>query len=252
LPTSTSLREFAEAPGAYYRLGTTEIDDARLYVSVSRDRKWINATRLAFAPEEAAAIVEEVHALEPRAIAAWITPRAELVAPLRAAGCRDPGPPLLPTFTALATEREPPAVDGIEIRRVETYGDFLELLEIELSSETWTEEARAARRADAAEVWKVRRERDGGDWLAYVGGRAVASGGAIGSDRGLFLSGAATLLAARGHGCYRALIRARWDEAVRRGTPALAVHAQETSRPILERVGFERVATMYELESGGA
>ena len=67
---------------------------------------------------------------------------------------------------------------------------------------------------------------------------------------GLFLSGAATHPDARGRGCYRALIRARWDEAVRLGTPALVVHAQETSRPILESVGFERVCTMYELESG--
>ena len=42
--------------------------------------------------------------------------------------------------------------------------------------------------------------------------------------------------------------RARWDEAAARGTPALVVQAQETSRPILERCGFEVVCTMYEVE----
>jgi hypothetical protein len=33
-----------------------------------------------------------------------------------------------------------------------------------------------------------------------------------------------------------------------RGTPAPAVQAQETSRPILERCGFAVVCTMYEVE----
>jgi hypothetical protein len=47
-------------------------------------------------------------------------------------------------------------------------------------------------------------------------------------------------------------VRARWDDAVARGTPALAVHAQhDTSRPILERLGFELVATLHELEDRG-
>ena len=50
-------------------------------------------------------------------------------------------------------------------------------------------------------------------------------------------------------GLYRALVRARWDYAAELGTPALVVHAQETSRSILERCGFEVVCTMYELES---
>ena len=35
-----------------------------------------------------------------------------------------------------------------------------------------------------------------------------------------------TLPDARGRGAYRALVRARWDDAVRRGTPALVVHAE--------------------------
>ena len=38
-----------------------------------------------------------------------------------------------------------------------------------------------------------------------------------------------------------ALVRARWDTAVERGTPALTVGAGSMSRPILERLGFSTV-----------
>ena len=41
---------------------------------------------------------------------------------------------------------------------------------------------------------------------------------------------------------YRALVRARWDDAVAAGQPALVVHAGALSRPILERLGFTAVA----------
>jgi predicted acetyltransferase len=61
-----------------------------------------------------------------------------------------------------------------------------------------------------------------------------------------------TLAEARGRGAYRALVRERWDEAVRRGTPALVVHAEEPSRRILERIGFERAAAIVELVSDPA
>ena len=251
MPTSTALRAFAEAPSAYFDTrGKQVVVDPRFHVAVSGNRKWTNACRLAFDPTDAQRVVAEVNALEPGALVSWITPRAELVDSLRAAGCRDPGAPLLPSFTALATETEPPEVPEIEIRRVESFDDFLTMLELELSSENWTDEARERQRADARHSYEIRRERPGGDWLAYSRG---PSGGGRRRDRlqrrPLPLR-AATHPDARGRGCYRALIRARWDEAVRLGTPALVVHAQETSRPILESVGFERVCTMYELESG--
>jgi hypothetical protein len=53
---------------------------------------------------------------------------------------------------------------------------------------------------------------------------------------------------ARGRGAYRALVRARWDDAAERGTPALIVHAGRMSRPILERLGFQAVAEIDVLE----
>jgi predicted N-acetyltransferase YhbS len=55
----------------------------------------------------------------------------------------------------------------------------------------------------------------------------------------LWLAGGATLPSFRGRGIYRALVRARWDDAVRLGADALVVIANvDTSYPILERLGF--------------
>ena len=64
---------------------------------------------------------------------------------------------------------------------------------------------------------------------------------------GLLLYGGATRESARGRGAYRALIRARWDDAVALGTPALIRQGGTMSRPILERLGFERVGEVHML-----
>jgi GNAT superfamily N-acetyltransferase len=79
-------------------------------------------------------------------------------------------------------------------------------------------------------------------YLAFSGGEPIAAGDAALLDDAVVLCGGATLPEARGKGAYRALVAARWAEAVRRGTPALVVQAGSMSRPILERLGFERVA----------
>jgi hypothetical protein len=64
---------------------------------------------------------------------------------------------------------------------------------------------------------------------------------------GLLLYGGATAPDARGRGAYRALLRARWDEAVALGTPALITQGGSMSRPILERTGFEAVGHVHML-----
>ncbi len=48
----------------------------------------------------------------------------------------------------------------------------------------------------------------------------------------------------QGRGVYRALVAARAAEARRRGVRYLTVDARETSRPILERLGFQPLATV--------
>jgi hypothetical protein len=251
------LREFAAAPRAYlpHPDDATIVDDARCHLVVRSDGRWAGVCRLQLADGEVEAFFAEVAARAPDALVEWIvaewaTP-ADLVERLRTLGCREPGPPYDPVFSALATDREPPAVDGFEIRRVETFEDFLAGLEVQVAASPDAAEWADRYRADAERTWQRRRGRDGGEWLAWQDGRAVGYAGAIAGPRGLFLTGGATVPEARGRGCYRALTRARWDDAVRRGTPGLVVHAQEgTSRPILEGVGFERVCTMAELASG--
>ena len=55
------------------------------------------------------------------------------------------------------------------------------------------------------------------------------------------LFGGSTLPEARGRGAYRALVAARWEDAVARGTPVLVTQASPMSRPILGRLGFREV-----------
>jgi len=85
-------------------------------------------------------------------------------------------------------------------------------------------------------------------YATWIGDRLVGAGRASFSSRGAFLNGGSTLPAARGRGAYRALVRARWDDATARGTPALAVQAGAMSAPILHRLGFEQVCRFRRLE----
>ncbi len=48
-----------------------------------------------------------------------------------------------------------------------------------------------------------------------------------------------------GLGVYQALIAARWEAAVSRGTPALTVQAGRLSKPIVESVGFAEVGQAH-------
>ena len=75
-------------------------------------------------------------------------------------------------------------------------------------------------------------------FMAYVDDEPVAAAQLSPCEAGGLLGGSATNPEARGRGAYRALVRARWDEVVRRATPALVIQAGAMSRPILERIGF--------------
>jgi hypothetical protein len=78
-------------------------------------------------------------------------------------------------------------------------------------------------------------------YLAYVGGEPVARASAVFGPHAVSLFGGATLPEARGAGAYRALVAARWRDAVERGTPLLVTQAGRMSQPILERIGFRGV-----------
>ena len=85
-------------------------------------------------------------------------------------------------------------------------------------------------------------------YAAWLDGQLVGYARAMLSPVGIFMSGGSTLPDARGRGVYRALVRARWDDAVARGTPALAVSAGAMSSPILRRLGFEKTCEFRRLQ----
>ena len=143
----------------------------------------------------------------------------------------------------LAT-REPPHADGIEARRVANVDEYVDARR--LKETVFGDYGRAYTDAELAAEFERTVDVTYGAWLD---GKLVAAADATFARVGALLSGGATLPEARGRGAYRALVRARWDDAVARGTPALAVGAGPMSRPILERLGFEQVLQLRRVES---
>jgi hypothetical protein len=171
----------------------------------------------------------------------WLTERStpdDVEERLLAAGCHRDDADYL--HAAMVLTREPPAVDGVEARRIETLDEFTE-----------------ARRLQRAVFATATVEDFEAEWnqlpdpyyAAWIDGRMASVGRVVFTRVGGYLLSGATAEWARGRGSYRAVVRARWDEAVRRGTPALAVGAGPMSRPILERLGFEQVLQLRRLES---
>jgi len=227
LPTSSATDAFAKAPQAYLPqpAGAHVVDDPRFFLTVSDNGDWASVCRLAGDAAEIFAAVTE-HA--PQARIVWVTDGSQ-EHELRGLGCREQDAPLTSYITAMATETEPPGVEGVEVRRAEPDGAR------DVSSRGWG---------------VPMAPRDPLGWIAYLGGKPVAYGGAVAGPHGLFLTGGVTLPEARGRGAYRALVRARWDEAVSLGTPALVVHTEEASRRVLAQIGFREVAAIVELVSG--
>ena len=81
--------------------------------------------------------------------------------------------------------------------------------------------------------------------VAESGGQAVCAGRIefVPDSEFAGLWGGGTVAAWRGRGIYRALVRFRAQLAAERGARYLTVDASAESRPILERVGFTRLAT---------
>jgi GNAT superfamily N-acetyltransferase len=146
---------------------------------------------------------------------------------------------------AMVLDREPPpSPTDIELRRVETFADYAATWEIVFEGFDMPDEERDAVRSTLPERWAATAD-DPGRWsyLALSAGVPVAGGAVRRTVHGpLLLAGGATLPSFRGRGIYRALVRARWDDAIRLGAGALVVNANvDTSYPILERLGFRAV-----------
>ena len=151
---------------------------------------------------------------------------------------------------ALALAREPDGPEGIEVVRIETFEQFSAARELQWDAFDTPDDKRAKNRARLREDFEEsQRLAIPVGFLATLDERPAGTALAIPSDRGVFLIGGSTAEWARGHGVYRALVHARWDYAVARGTPALVIQAvPDTSYPILLRLGFEEVCTIRRLE----
>lgn len=157
-------------------------------------------------------------------------------------------PPFEPQYAAMTMTEPPapPAETGISARRIETLDELITGLRIDaVATGTPSGELDAVLHA-APDMFEAEL-RDGQlTFLAFdETGQPIGVATAVLSPFGLELAAASTLPDHRGRGAYRAMVHARWLEAVRRGTPALAVQAGANSRPILERLGFQTLCTLH-------
>jgi hypothetical protein len=149
-----------------------------------------------------------------------------------------------PELTAMVLDREPPAVSGVVVRPVKTFADYLRMEKIReavFGSRDINDEERRARWSEFEAAGSLA-------YLAHVDDTAVSFGAMVRTDAGpMLLAGGVTLPEHRGHGAYRALVRARWDVAQQLGAPALVTQGQAASRPILERLGFRATGVIMVL-----
>lgn len=165
----------------------------------------------------------------------WHATPADLGEQLLAQGLVPDDPPVVTGMTCTVA---PPAEASVEVREIETIDDQLAALEVDW--EVWhvPEDERVLRRALERLRFESLRAAST-HFAAFVDGELVGFGRAENMREGVALMGGAVLPAYRGRGVYRALVRARWDHAVTRGTPLLVVQAGPMSAPVLAGLGFE-------------
>lgn len=175
-----------------------------------------------------------------RVLAWWITgEHDELAAALEEAGLVNadtPGFEAIENGMALTSPPTGRPAEHVQIGEVEEWEEFAVVSEVTRMVFGFPEVPEEELRQRYAEYVA---ELDLGMTLfAAIDDRIVAGAYAAFGAAGINLFGASVLPEARGQGVYRSLVLARWDLAVRRGTPALTVQAGRMSRPICERMGF--------------
>jgi len=243
------LREVAEYPNSFGPLspGAERVETERYTLCLGVGSTWNTVQRQRFTLEELDEVLEEVRAHlreRGRTRTQWeVGSKAPdgLVDALLERGLNRDGDGYA---VALVLTEEPPLPEGLVARRIASFEEYADANAVQ-----WK-----AFESPAAEVAEARmnldqRYRDTVNLMhgVWLDGELVCAGTATPSEHGLLLYGGATLPHARGRGAYRALIRARWDDAVALGTPALITQGGTMSRPILERLGFERVGEVHML-----
>jgi len=251
------LAEYAESPGVYslWPPGFTRILTERYCLVLGPQPFFteVMQARLDDAVEETVAEIRRLVSEHGHSKAKWwlgesATPR-DLHDRLTALGLQAPEDSVA-ELVALATVTETSAGPAdVDVRRVdslELHAAAFGVMWDAFDAPVWRREADRRLLEES-----FRTEQEHGTTVTFVAlldGRAVGSGRAAYCERGGLLFDGSTLPDARGRGAYRALVRARWDEAVRRGVPALVTQAAPASEPILRRLGFEEVCTLRRLE----
>jgi hypothetical protein len=236
-----AILELAENANSYTPLGRHDERDFNdryvLWMGRGDQPGWNVAQRFRLRADEIEHVREEIHArlrAKARTGCTWevgthATP-SDLIERLLALGLVDDEPTPLAIGMVLTAAPAGPAPD-VEVRRAETDEEQLTAARI------------AAIAFGSPMPTEVSPERDPNNvvYLAYVDGEPVARGSASFSEHGVTLFGGSTLPEARGRGAYRALVAARGEDAVARGTPVLVTQASPMSRPILAQLGFREV-----------
>jgi GNAT superfamily N-acetyltransferase len=153
--------------------------------------------------------------------------------------------PLEPRYAAMALAQPPgDRPSGIEARAAASFEEFQAANRVAEEAFVMPAEDAEAFRAQERLLWQTERRHADffrRSFVAIVDGRVVGGAALVFGRNAAFLAGGFTDRQMRGRGVYRALVRARWEAAVERGTPALTVGAGKMSRPILERLGFQTV-----------
>ena len=248
----SDLTDFVEAPGRFMEpsAGTILVKTPRFVVVAGADGVWASVQGVRLLDGEVADAVAEVRELlrptGTRVVGWWLTDRAtpiDVEERLLGAGVR-----LVEhdyrLDGLLATTPPPPGPPDVQVFRAATAEEWAAVRELQDGVFDNPPERRATREQLLTEFGRTNTALFG----ARLDGELVGAGGATPSSRGMLLWGGSVRAQARGRGCYRALVRARWDEAVRRGTPALTVSANDTSGPVLRRLGFEKVLEFRRVE----
>jgi GNAT superfamily N-acetyltransferase len=244
------LREIAEYPNSFGPLapGDERIETDRYTLCVGAGSTWNTVQRQRFPLEQVDEVLAEVReALRARGRAQtqWEVGSSAPAGLVDALLERGLVPDKDPYAVALVLTHEPPAIGpSFTARRIET------LEELEASAGVqWEVFGATPQEIEEARRLLPERFRDSPHLrhAVWLDGEIVCTGTSTPTEHGLLLYGGATAPQARGRGAYRALIRARWDEAVALGTPALVTQGGSMSRPILERLGFERVGEVHML-----
>src|SRR3954447_9068605 len=253
---SEDVRRFAEDPSAYGAIqpesGFERILTTRYCLLFGPVPTFTSVSRLRLLPEGVAqglaavraAVTERGHREAIWWVGSSATP-SDLIDLLEARGLvPDEREGSEPHATTMVLAEPPPEREtGVVARRVADLEEYRLANRItdasfgSNSADTWdpvAEERFAAERAGHAPR----------TYLAWLDDEPVGVARALfaADCPAVLMIGGGVVPQARGRGVYRALVEARWDDAVAAGTPALCTQAGRMSRPVLEPLGFHAVA----------